>query len=167
MKTSLKRVALAALCATSLMGLTACGSDSSSSDTTAVSDESVPAKPTITVSGQWARTSPMATDMGAAYMTINSNVDDELLSAKVDMSVAMMTEVHETVMGDDGSMKMQEVEKIDIIADTPTELKPGGYHVMLMQVVKPLKTGSTISVTLTFAKAGDVVVEVPVQEEAP
>jgi hypothetical protein len=109
----------------------------------------------------------MATDMGAAYMTINSNLDDELLSAKVDMSVAMMTEVHETVMGDDGSMKMQEVEKIDIIAGTPTELKPGGYHVMLMQVIEPLKTGSTISVTLTFAKAGDVVVEVPVQEEAP
>jgi copper(I)-binding protein len=167
MKTSMKRVALAALCATSLMGLAACGSDSSSSDTTAVSDESVPAKPTIAVSGQWARTSPMATDMGAAYMTINSNLDDELLSAKVDMSVAMMTEVHETVMGDDGSMKMQEVEKIDIIAGTPTELKPGGYHVMLMQVIEPLKTGSTISVTLTFAKAGDVVVEVPVQEEAP
>jgi copper(I)-binding protein len=38
---------------------------------------------------------------------------------------------------------------------------------MLMQVIEPLKTGSTISVTLTFAKAGDVVVEVPVQEEAP
>jgi copper(I)-binding protein len=83
------------------------------------------------------------------------------------MSIAMMTQIHETIMGDDGSMKMQEVESIAIKAGTPTELKPGGYHVMLMQLKESLETGTTISLTLTFAKAGDVTVEVPVQEEAP
>jgi len=167
MKSTLHRTAIALLATACLTGLAACSSSDSSSDTTVASTDTKPTTPKITVSGQWARTSPMATDMGAAYMTINSDMDDELLSAKVDMSIAMMTQIHETVMSDDGAMKMQEVEKIDISAGTPTELKPGGYHVMLMQLKSPLKTGSTISVTLTFAKAGDIVVDVPVQEEAP
>jgi copper(I)-binding protein len=167
MKTSIQRTAIAALAVIGMAGLAACGSDSNAADTTIAATDTTPATPNITVSGQWARTSPMATDMGAAYMTINSDADDELLGAKVDMSIAMMTQVHETIMGDDGAMKMQEVEKVDIKAGTPTELKPGGYHVMLMQLKAPLETGSTISVTLTFAKAGDIVVDVPVQEEAP
>jgi copper(I)-binding protein len=127
----------------------------------------MPAKPEIIVTGQWARQSPMATDMGAAYLTINTNIDDELVGAMVDTSIAAMTEVHETVMGDGDSMKMQEVDKIEIVAGTPTELKPGGYHVMLMNLVKPLELGTEVSVTLKFAKAGDLVVTVPVLEEAP
>ena len=167
MRKAIQRTAIAALAVISVTGLTACGNNSDVADTTVAATDTTPATPNITVSGQWARTSPMATDMGAAYMTINSDADDELLGAKVDESIAMMTQVHETVMGEDGAMKMQEVEKVDIKAGTPTELKPGGYHVMLMQLKEPLKTGSTISVTLTFANAGDVVVEVPVQEEAP
>ncbi|MGA0117195.1 MAG: copper chaperone PCu(A)C [Ilumatobacteraceae bacterium] len=167
MKTTLKRSTVALLVVISMTGLAACGSDDSTTDTTVAAEDTTPATPNITISSQWARTSPMATDMGAAYMTINSDADDELVSASVDMSIAMMTQVHEMVMGDDGAMKMQEVEKIVIKAGTPTELKPGGYHVMLMGLKAPLETGSTISVTLTFARAGEVVVEVPVQEEAP
>ncbi len=156
-----------ALSIVSISGLAACGSDTESVNTTVAADSSMPAKPEITVTGQWARQSPMATDMGAAYLTINTDIDDELIGAMVDTSIAMMTQVHETVMGEGDSMKMQEVEKIDVIAGTPTELKPGGYHVMLMQLVKPLELGTEISVTLKFAKAGDVVVTVPVLEEAP
>jgi copper(I)-binding protein len=70
-------------------------------------------------------------------------------------------------MGEGDSMEMQEVERIAIRAGTPTELKPGGYHVMLMNLVKPLELGTEISITLTFARAGDVVITVPVLEEAP
>jgi copper(I)-binding protein len=167
MKKTAKALMVTALSIVSISGLAACGSDTESVDTTVAADSSMPAKPEITVTGQWARQSPMATDMGAAYLTINTDIDDELIGAMVDTSIAMMTQVHETVMGEGDSMKMQEVEKIDVIAGTPTELKPGGYHVMLMQLVKPLELGTEISVTLKFAKAGDVVVTVPVLEEAP
>lgn len=167
MKKTAKALMVTALSIVSISGLAACGSDTESVDTTVAADSSMPAKPEITVTGQWARQSPMATDMGAAYLTINTDIDDELIGAMVDSSIAMMTQVHETVMGEGDSMKMQEVEKIDVIAGTPTELKPGGYHVMLMQLVKPLELGTEISVTLKFAKAGDVVVTVPVLEEAP
>lgn len=167
MKKTAKAFMVTALSIVSVSGLAACGSDTESVDTTVAAQSSMPATPKITVTGQWARQSPMATDMGAAYLTINTDIDDELVGAMVDTSIAMMTQVHETVMGEGDSMKMQEVEKIDVVAGTPTELKPGGYHVMLMQLVKPLELGTEISVTLKFAKAGDVVVTVPVLEEAP
>lgn len=146
------------------LGLSACGD----SDTAEVVDTTMPAaSDPVTVSGQWARTSPMATDMGAAYMTINVAEDDELVGAMVDSSIAKMAQVHETITAEDGSMSMQEVKSVAVKAGTPTELKPGGYHIMLMKLVKPLETGSTISVTLKFTNAGEVVVDVPVLEEAP
>jgi copper(I)-binding protein len=103
----------------------------------------------------------------------------------VDSSVAAMAQIHEMVPVDNGmstastmagspsttmdssAMTMKEVDQIDIVAGTALELKPGGYHVMLMKLVKPLLTGETFKVTLTFAKAGAVVVDVPVLEDAP
>lgn len=137
-------------------GVTACSSD----------DAATPDSPEITVTGQWARQSPMATDMGAAYMIIESDAEDELVGASVDMSVAMMTEVHETVTVD-GGMKMQEVSSIKVTPEMPIEMKPGGYHVMLMGLAQPLEVGQTISVTLKFNKSGDKVIEIPVLEDAP
>jgi copper(I)-binding protein len=139
-----------------IAGITACSSDDR---LTPVSDE-------ITVTGQWARQSPMATDMGAAYMTIESSAEDELIGASVDMSVAMMTEIHETVTVD-GGMKMQEVASIKVSPDQAITMKPGGFHVMLMGLVKPLEIGQTIEVTLKFSKSGDKVIDVPVLEDAP
>lgn len=174
MKTKTPRLVLGAFLAIGLSTLVSCGGSDSASDTTAVA---TPATPVITVSGQWARTSPDATDMGAAYLTINSDTDDSLVSAMVDSSVAAMAEIHEMVpvesemstesTMDSSAMTMQEVDQIDIVAGTPLELKPGGYHVMLMKLVKPLLTGETFKVTLTFTKAGAVVVDVPVLEDAP
>jgi copper(I)-binding protein len=182
MKTKVQRLAMGALFTLGLTAVTACGGSDSASDTTTAT---TPPAPAIAVSGQWARTSPDATDMGAAYLTINSDADDTLISAMVDSSVAAMAQIHEMVPVENGmstastmagspsttmdssAMTMKEVDHIDVKAGTPLELKPGGYHVMLMKLVKPLLTGETFKVTLTFTKAGAVVVEVPVLEDAP
>ena len=182
MTIKVQRLAMGALLALGLTAITACGGSDSTSDTTVATTAPTPA---ITVSGQWARTSPDATDMGAAYLTVNSDTDDTLVSAMVDSSVAAMAQIHEMVpaendmstastmagspstMMDTSAMTMQEVDHIDIVAGTALELKPGGYHVMLMKLVKPLLTGETFKVTLTFTKAGAVVVDVPVLEDAP
>ncbi|MTA93836.1 MAG: copper chaperone PCu(A)C, partial [Actinobacteria bacterium] len=94
-----------------VVGVTACSSD----------DAATPDSPEITVTSQWARQSHMATDMGAAYMIIESDAEDELVGASVDMSVAMMTEVHETVTVD-GGMKMQEVSSIKVTPEMPIEM---------------------------------------------
>lgn len=191
----IKRLAIAGL-ALATFGLAACGDDdTSSSDTTASED----VQGELSITGQWARTSPAATTMGAAYMTITSPIDDVLLGASVDASIAESVELHEMVMasddmtmdedmdhssmsddtmghsdmdsdmGDDmsGEMKMQQVMEIALPAGTAVELKPGGYHVMFIGLVNPLQTGETIELTLTFQNAGEVVVLVPVLEEAP
>lgn len=182
MKIKTPGLVLGALLAMGLTAVTACGGSDSASDTTIAT---TPPTPVITVSGQWARTSPDATDMGAAYLTINSNADDTLVSAMVDSSVAAMAQIHEMVPVENGmstastmagspsttmdssAMTMKEVDHIDVKAGTPLELKPGGYHIMLMKLVKPLLTGETFKVTLTFTKTGAVVVDVPVLEDAP
>ena len=66
-----------------------------------------------------------------------------------------------------GEMTMQEVEFIDLPAGTAVELKPGGYHVMLIGLVNPLEIGQTIQITLIFENAGEITIDVPVLEEAP
>ena len=105
--------------------------------------------------------------MGAAYMKITSPIDDELVSASVDSSVAMETQIHETVENDAGEMSMQEVESIPVAAGEQLELAPGGYHIMLMGLAAPLEVGTTIDVTLTMASGATVTVSAEVSEDAP
>jgi copper(I)-binding protein len=165
--------------------LGACGSDSSdSSETSAATAEAG-----ITVEGAWARTSPMMASAGAAYMTLTSSVDDRLTGVAVDAGIAATVELHETVMagdmgGDMGgdmtgdtsgsmpvttepTMMMQPVDGIVLPAGTAVELKPGGYHIMLLDLVAPLEMGQTFTITLTFEQAGSVEVPVTVGDAAP
>ncbi len=182
-----------ALAAVATLSLVACGGDdatnTSMTSNTSMNTEA-PSESGIEVTGAWARTSPMMASMGAAYMTIVSANGDRLLAASVDSSIADHAEVHEVVpsdgtdtsmapdtsmaMGSDTSMSMpstemvmREVESIDLPAGEMVMLKPGGYHVMLIDLVSPLEIGQTFDVTLTFETAGDVVVSVEVREDAP
>jgi hypothetical protein len=128
----------------------------------------------ISIDGQWARNSPMSVEQGAVYLNITSADGDRLLSASVDSSIAATAEVHETVSaegesGDDGMamMTMQEVDAIDLPAGDTISLAPGGYHIMLIDIARPLEIGQKFNVTLDLEKAGEQVVEVEVREEAP
>ncbi len=121
----------------------------------------------VTVENQWSRTSPMVTGAGAAYMDITAAEADRLVGASVDSSVAAMVEIHETSMNDDGAMMMQPVTEIELPAGETVKLEPGGYHIMLMQLVEPLEAGQTYKLTLQFAESGDQEIEVEVRDEAP
>lgn len=176
-----------------LLALTACGDDSAVTTTESPAAESTgPASSDapapvdeLTITGAWARTSPMMATMGAAYMTITSPVDDRLVGADIDAAVAADAQVHEVVMagstdttmamgmGSDttmamgGEMTMREVDHVDLMAGMPVEFAPGGYHIMLIDLVEPLVVGASVTITLQFETAGDVVVEIPVLDEAP
>lgn len=63
-------------------------------------------------------------------------------------------------------MKMLAAGPVDIPQGGTLEMKPGGYHIMLMGLAQPLKKGEEIEITLTFEKAGDLKVKVPVGEVA-
>jgi hypothetical protein len=156
-----KKILLVALVGALSLGASACSSNTESVDTT------LPAETTFTVDGAWARTSPMESTVGAAYMNITASADDALVGASVDMSVAMMTQVHETTTAADGSMGLQEIASIPMVAGTPLVLEPGGYHIMIMELVAPLKVGTSFTVTLTFESGATTTVEVPVLNEAP
>jgi len=79
----------------------------------------------------------------------------------------MMTQVHETTTAADGTMGMQEIGSVPLVAGTPLVLEPGGFHIMIMELVAPLKVGTSFTVTLTFESGATTTVEVPVLNEAP
>ena len=124
----------------------------------------------ITVTDAWARSSSAMASAGAAYATITNagSAADALIGAS--SPAAATVEVHETVvMGSpDASggrmMGMQPVVRVEIPAGGSLQLKPGSYHVMLIGLVKDLKAGDTIDLTLKFEKAGAITVKAQVRE---
>ncbi|MEY2973882.1 MAG: hypothetical protein RIR49_302 [Actinomycetota bacterium] len=68
---------------------------------------------------------------------------------------------------DTGAMVMQQIMSLDLPAGETVELKPGGYHVMLIDLAAPLEIGQTFDLTLDFEIAPDRVVTVEVRDDAP
>ena len=73
----------------------------------------------------------------------------------------------ETTMAGMGAMTMQPIESLELPAGETVALEPGGYHIMLIELVAPLETGQEIEVTLTFENAGERTITVPVRDDAP
>lgn len=145
----------------------------------------------LTIANPWARTSPEDTTYGAVYLQLSSFDGDALTGASVPADVAGTVEIHETVatgdaatdttmamggegsdttettMGGMGQMTMQPVDSIELPAGETVTLEPGGYHIMLIDLVAPLESGQEIEVTLTFESAGERTITVPVQDDAP
>lgn len=98
----------------------------------------------------------------AAYMIIRNtgSAADKLIKAQTD--AAKTVEIHTTVKEGE-VMKMQPVAGVDVPANGQAELKPGGFHVMLIGITRDLKAGDKVKLTLTFEKAGAVQLEVPVR----
>jgi copper(I)-binding protein len=163
-----------------LVSATACGSETDTATTATTTAETttsttVAAATGVTASGAWARQSPMVMGAGAAYLTLTGgDVNDELVGASVAASIAATVELHETVMADDpmdddsmssmSSMTMRQVTGIAVPAGTTVELKPGGLHIMLIDLTAPLVSGETFDLSLTFA-SGETL-EVPVEVRA-
>jgi len=106
--------------------------------------------PSVQISDNWVRATEDGQDVGAAYMTLTSNTDTTLTS--VESSVSDSIEIHSMTM-DNGVMKMQMLDELALKAGKPTELAPGGYHLMLFDLKKALKAGEEVSFTLHFKDA--------------
>jgi copper(I)-binding protein len=115
----------------------------------------------VTISNAWARATPGGAQAAAAYVTLQSASGDRLTG--VATLEAQKAELHSMTM-DGGVMRMRQVDGIDLPAGQAVILKPGGYHVMLTGLAKPLQEGQSFPLTLTFAKAGAREVSVPVQK---
>lgn len=118
---------------------------------------------TVAVEQPWARATPSGARTGAVYMTLDNKAAtaDRLTGASAE--VAEKTQIHEMTVAN-GVMRMRELANgLAIPAGGSVTLKPGGYHVMLIGLKKPLTADETFSLTLTFEKAGNISITVPVQ----
>lgn len=115
----------------------------------------------ITVRDAYARSANPKS--GAAFMVIENagTTDDRLIEVRSD--AAARTELHTHIENADGVMRMVEVEDgFPVPAGGMAMLRRGGDHVMFMGLTEPLDDGDSVSVTLTFEGAGDIEVEIPV-----
>jgi copper(I)-binding protein len=99
---------------------------------------------------------------GAAYVTVHNQgtTPDALVRATSD--AAHTVELHE-VVNDSGVMRMRPIEKLPIPPGATVRLEPGGYHVMLLGLTRDLKPGDTVTVDLTFERAGTITVTAPIR----
>lgn len=104
----------------------------------------------VTAEQAWIRATVPGQKSTGAFMTLRSAADAKLLSAQSD--VAASTEVHEMKMDGD-VMRMREVESVALPAGQNVELKPGGYHIMLMNVKQQMKAGDKVPLTLVIESA--------------
>lgn len=102
---------------------------------------------TVTVTDAWARATVPQQKASGAFFTIVAKSGARLVG--VASPVAGVAELHEMKM-DNHVMHMNAVAGIDLPAGTPVELKPGGYHVMLMDLKQQLKEGESLPLTLTL-----------------
>lgn len=115
----------------------------------------------LEIDNAWARATPGGAAIGAAYVTIRSPTADKLVAASA--PVAKKAELH-TMSMEGMVMKMRPIAGLDIPAGQAVTLSPGGTHIMLVGLAKPLKTGQTFPLTLTFEKAGSRTVNVTVEK---
>jgi copper(I)-binding protein len=102
---------------------------------------------------------------GAVYFVLKNKGAEPDRLVSVSATVAESAQLHANTMRD-GMVHMEPVAGIDIPASGSAELKPGGFHVMLMGPKRQLKPGQHFEMTLTFAKAGQVTIQVPVKRQA-
>ena len=107
----------------------------------------LPAMAEVTVTDAWVRGTVPAQKATGAFMKLKSSDEAKLVAAA--SPAAKIVEVHEMSMKDN-VMQMRAVEAIALPAGKTVELKPGGYHVMFIDLVKPLEKGATVPITLTL-----------------
>ena len=117
----------------------------------------------ITVTDVWMREPAEGQTRTATYGTITNDGDTDVTLVSASVPFDATVEIHETIMGDDGSMQMQEVpEGFVVPAGGSFTLEPGGPHIMLIDI-DPADITGTIDVTMVFDDGTEVTVGAPVR----
>lgn len=115
----------------------------------------------ITIGHPWSRAAG-AGGTGAGYLKLTNNgtQPDRLISAT--SPLAPVVELHSMVRDGD-VMRMRPVQDITIAPGQTVELRPGGFHIMLVGLTAPMNQGTRVPLTLRFERAGEVQVELAVE----
>ena len=155
------RAMMPAILLATTIGLFACDTNTETVNTGKPPDTgivSTTAAELITVSQPRIRATAPGQTVSGAFMTLVNNSATAYALTSVSFSGASVVEIHETSMNDD-MMRMRKVSQIDIPANGSAELKPGGYHIMLIGLEKELKADTTETLTLTFSDDSQKTVE--------
>lgn len=113
----------------------------------------------------YARSTPPGASVGAAYLSISNKGQSSDRLVRASTPRAQAVELHSMSM-EGNIMRMRQVQGIAAVAGSTVKLEPGGFHLMLTGLKQPLKAGERFPLTLIFEKAGQVTVDIVVQEAA-
>ena len=120
----------------------------------------------IMVKDAYVRSSTPTSKTGAAFFHLMNGTGEDDRLIEVRSTAAPRVELHTHTEDANGVMRMGEIEGgVELPAGEMHMFKRGGDHLMFMGMTQPLEQGSAITVTLTFEKAGDVTVQIPVDHE--
>lgn len=101
----------------------------------------------VSIKNAWVRPSNPGQEVGAAYMTFLSSQDTTLISVESDITNTI--EIH-SMSVENGVMKMRMLDTLELQAGKPYKLEPGGFHLMLFDLKKPLIKDNQVKFLLTF-----------------
>jgi copper(I)-binding protein len=119
----------------------------------------------ITIKDAWIQEGPPSQKITAGFMVIENHGPAEIALLSASTDVAGVVELHKMEL-DDGMMRMKRVDSISVPAGGMVELKPGGFHLMVIDLKKELKAGDDVKVTLQFSGAIQKTVTVPVKKRS-
>ena len=120
----------------------------------------------VSVQDPYVRLAPPSAPATGAFMVIRNAGDKDVRVVKADNPVSKATELH-TYVNEGGVMKMRPIPAIEIKAKGEAVLKPGGLHVMMIDLKVPMKEGDTVPITLTFDDGSSKQVDARVVRPSP
>ena len=105
---------------------------------------------------------PPTSSVSALFMKIKNNTKKDLKITSIESNISKIVELHNMIM-DNGGMQMRPVENIELKANSITELKRGGLHVMFIELKKPLKDGDIHKIKINLDDKTSVTINAKVQ----
>lgn len=119
----------------------------------------------IVIKDAWIQEGPPSQKITAAFMLIENHNAAEIALLSASTDAARVVELHKMEL-EDGMMSMRKVDSINVPAGGMIELKPGGYHLMVIGLNKELKEGEDVKVTLRFSNDIRKTITVPVKKRS-
>jgi copper(I)-binding protein len=118
----------------------------------------------IAVSNAWVQAMPPSQTTTAVYMTLTNNSKTEAVLTSVSANIASAVEIHQ--MNDmNGMMHMAMLPNLKIPAQGKVSLQPGGFHIMLIGLKKPVNKGDIVPITLYFQDGSSEAVSAQVKDQ--
>ena len=118
--------------------------------------------PEVFIEDAWSRASIGTSRPGVAYMTLRNTGAEPVVVTGLRTDLAMMPMIHATSTDAKGVTRMSHMEEVEIAAGETVALEPGGMHVMLMDLQRPMVEGESYTLSLDFADGTEASVDVPI-----